>query len=63
MCFLISSFDILLKCFILIPSVILGNSHSSPMGILQRERILKSLSYLCAIIPVIDDLSYNYNFN
>jgi len=53
MCLLASSYDILLNCFILIRSVILRNSRSYPMGILERERTLKSLSRLCAIIAVI----------
>ena len=40
------------QVFILIPSVILENSRSYPMGILKRERTLKSLRRLCAIIAV-----------
>jgi len=46
--------------FILILSVILENSRSYPLGILKRERTLKSLRCLCAIIAVIYDLSHNY---
>jgi len=53
MCLLVSSYHILLKCFILIPSVILENSRSYPMGIPKREHTLKSLGRLCAIIAVI----------
>jgi len=60
MCLLVSSYDILLKCFILIPSVILENSRSYPMGILKQEHILKSLRSLCAFIAVISDLLHNY---
>jgi len=60
MCLLVSSYDILPKCFILIPSVILENSRSYPMGILKREHILKSLRRFCAILAVIYDLSHNY---
>jgi len=56
-----SSFiEIYLKCFVLIPSVILGNSRSYPIGILKWEHILKSLSCLCTIIAVIYDLSHYY---
>jgi len=43
---------IILLVFILILSVILGNSCSYPMGILQRERTLNSLRRLYAIIAV-----------
>ena len=39
-----------LSVFILIPSVILENFCSYPMGILKRERTLKSRRRLCAII-------------
>jgi len=49
-----------LSLFILIPSVILGNSSSSPVGILKREHALKFLRHLCPIIAVIYDLSHNY---
>ena len=48
------------KCFILILSLILDNSRSYPMGIQKRERSLKSVRRLCAIIAVIYDLSHNY---
>jgi len=44
----------------MIPSVILENSRSYPMGILKREHTLKSLRRLCAIIAVIYDLLHNY---
>jgi len=50
----------LLKCFILIPSVILENLRSYPMGILKREHTLKSLRRLCAIIAIFYDLLHNY---
>jgi len=53
MCLLVSLYDILLKCIILIPSVILENSRSYPVGILKREGTLKSLRRRCAIIAVI----------
>jgi len=53
MCVLVSSYDILLKSFLLISSIIVENSRSYPMGILQRELTLKSVRCLCAIIAVI----------
>jgi len=49
-----------LNVFILIPSVMLGNSRSYPMGVLKRERTFNSLRHLCAIIAIIYDLSHNY---
>jgi len=57
---LVSSYDIFTQVFILIPSFILGNSRSYPIGILKREHILKSLRGPCTIIAVIYDLSHNY---
>jgi len=53
MSLLVLSYNILLKCFILIPSVMLENSGSYPRGILKRECTLKSRRRLCAIIAVI----------
>jgi len=49
-----------LSVFILILSVILENSRSYSIGILKRERTLKSLRHVCAIIAVIYDLLHNY---
>jgi len=45
---------------IVLPSVILENSHSHPMGILKWECTLKSLRCLCAILAVSYDLSHNH---
>jgi len=60
MCLLVSSYDIFTEVFILIPSVILGNSRPYPMVILKQEHTLKSLRCLCAIIAVVYDLLHNY---
>jgi len=47
--------------FILIPSVILENSRSYPMGILKQERILKSVARLLPYYRhLVYDLSHNY---
>jgi len=69
MCILVSSDNFYLSVCILIPSVILENSRSYPMGIQKWEHTLKSSqTSLCLLSPSFYDLSHNYiltnnNFN